>query len=126
MMVPGVGDWRAEDMPRFDMASIVDNHAIMDEGFNFIHDARNPWPVDGKRWLGQRLFTEAHVRARFMEDSEEGKFNPDAVETYLRQVKRWKPEVSSWGGRIRSVVGSISQQATGTPWRTASPSMPLT
>ena len=93
MMVPGVGDWRAEEVPRFDMASIVDNHAIMDEGFSFIHDARNPWPVDGKRWLGQRLFTEAHVRARFMEDSEERKFNPDAVESYLRQVKRWKEEM---------------------------------
>jgi hypothetical protein len=41
MMIPGVGDWRAEDMPRFDIASIVDNHAIVDEGFSFIHDARN-------------------------------------------------------------------------------------
>jgi superfamily II DNA helicase RecQ len=93
MLIPGVGDWRAEDMPRFDMAGIVDNHAIMDEGFSFIHDARNPWPVDGKRWLGQRLFTEAHVRARFIEDSEERKFNPDAVESYLRQVRRWKEEI---------------------------------
>jgi hypothetical protein len=92
-IVHRVGDWRAEDMPRFDMASIVDNHATMDEGFSFIHDARNPWPVDGKRWLGQRLFTEAHVRARFMEDSEERKFNPDAVESYLRQVRRWKEEI---------------------------------
>jgi superfamily II DNA helicase RecQ len=92
-MVPGVGDWRAEDMPRFDMASIVDNHAIMDEGFSFVHDARNPWPVEGKRWLGQRLFTEAHIRARFMEDIESRKFNPDAVESYLRQVRRWKEEM---------------------------------
>ncbi|GAB7336613.1 hypothetical protein MBLNU13_g10310t1 [Cladosporium sp. NU13] len=93
MMVPGVGDWRSEDMPRFDMASIVDNHAVMDEGFSFIHDARNAWPTDGKRWLGQRLFTETHVRARFMEDIESRKFNPDAVESYLRQVKRWKEEM---------------------------------
>jgi hypothetical protein len=49
MLIPGVGDWRAEDMLRFDMAGIVDNHAIMDEGLSFIHDARNPWPVDRKR-----------------------------------------------------------------------------
>ena len=39
--VPGISDWRAEDMPRFDMASIVDNHSVMDEGFSFIHDSRN-------------------------------------------------------------------------------------
>jgi hypothetical protein len=41
IIIPGVGDWRAEDMPRFDMASIVDNYAIMDEGFSFIYDTRN-------------------------------------------------------------------------------------
>jgi hypothetical protein len=92
-MVPGVGDWRAEDMPRFDMASIVDNHSVMDEGFSFVHDARNQWPVEGKRWLCQRLFTEAHIRTRFMQDSETQTFNPDTVESYLRQVKRWKEEM---------------------------------
>jgi hypothetical protein len=42
MLIPRVGDWQAEDMPRFDMAGIVDNHAIIDEGFSFIYDARNP------------------------------------------------------------------------------------
>jgi hypothetical protein len=41
-IVPRVGDWRAEDMPRFEMASIVDNHAIVDEGFSFIYNACNP------------------------------------------------------------------------------------
>jgi hypothetical protein len=28
-------------MPRFGMASIVDNHAIMDKGFSFIYDTCN-------------------------------------------------------------------------------------
>ena len=92
-MVPGVSDWRAEDIPGFDMASVFDNHSVMDEGFNFIHDARNQWSVDGKRWMGKRLFTEAAVRARFIEDAEGQTFNPDAVESYLRQVKRWKEEL---------------------------------
>jgi hypothetical protein len=40
-IVPGVVDWRAEDIPRFDIASIVDNHSVMDEGFSFVHNARN-------------------------------------------------------------------------------------
>jgi hypothetical protein len=75
-------------MPGFDMASVVDNHSVMDEGFHCVQDARNRWPVDGKRWMGQRLFTEAAVRARFMEDAESQTFNPDAVESYLRRVKR--------------------------------------
>jgi hypothetical protein len=83
-MVPRVVDWRVEDMPRFDIASIVDNHSVMDEGFSFVYDAHNAWSVDGKRWLGQRLFTEPYIRARFIGDSERQTFNPDVVESYLR------------------------------------------
>jgi hypothetical protein len=41
-IVPGVVDWRAEDILRFDIASIVNNHSVMDEGFSFVYDARNP------------------------------------------------------------------------------------
>jgi hypothetical protein len=41
-IVPGVVDWRVEDMPRFDIASIVDNYSVMDEGFSFVHNTRNP------------------------------------------------------------------------------------
>jgi hypothetical protein len=92
-MVPGIGDWRAEDMPWFDMASIVDNYSVMDAGFSFIHDACNQWSVDGKRWLGRQLFTYTHVRAQSIEERESQTFNPDAVESYLRQVRRWKEEL---------------------------------
>jgi hypothetical protein len=40
-IVPRVVDWRAEDIPRFDIASIIDNHSVIDEGFSFVHNARN-------------------------------------------------------------------------------------
>jgi hypothetical protein len=40
-IVPRVVDWQAEDILRFDMASIVNNHSIIDEGFSFVYDARN-------------------------------------------------------------------------------------
>jgi hypothetical protein len=41
-IVPGIGDWHVFYMPRFEMTSIVDNHAVMDEGFSLVYDARNP------------------------------------------------------------------------------------
>ena len=40
-MVLGVSNWRAEDIPDFDIAGIFDNYSVTDEGFNFIYDARN-------------------------------------------------------------------------------------
>ena len=49
--------------------------------------------MDGKRWLGRQLFTHAHIRAQFMEERESQTFNPDAVESYLWQVRRWKEEL---------------------------------
>jgi hypothetical protein len=39
--VPRISDWRAEDMLQFDIASMVDNYSVIDEGFSFIHDAYN-------------------------------------------------------------------------------------
>jgi hypothetical protein len=39
------------------------------------------------------LFTEPHIRARFIGDSERQTFNPDVVESYLQQVRRWKEEI---------------------------------
>jgi superfamily II DNA helicase RecQ len=94
-IAPRAGGWQAADMPRFDMATIVDNHSVMDEGFGFIQDARNVWPVDGREWLGKRLFTEPAIRTRFIADghSDAPTFHPDAVEAYLRQAKRWKEEL---------------------------------
>ena len=49
--------------------------------------------MDGKRWLGRQLFTHAHVGARFVEERESQTFNPDAVESYLQKVRRWKEEL---------------------------------
>jgi hypothetical protein len=41
-IVPGIGNWHAEDILRFEMTSIIDNHAVIDEGFSFVYDTRNP------------------------------------------------------------------------------------
>jgi len=39
------------------------------------------------------LFTYVYVGARFIEERESQTFNPDIVESYLRQVRRWKEEL---------------------------------
>jgi len=48
-MVPRIGNWHIEDMPRFEMTSIVNNHTVMDKGFSFVHNAYNLWPIKGKQ-----------------------------------------------------------------------------
>ena len=39
------------------------------------------------------MFTYVYVGARFIEERESQTFNPDIVESYLRQVRRWKEEL---------------------------------
>jgi hypothetical protein len=51
-------------MPGFDLASIVDNHSVIDEGFNFVHDARNRWPVDGIAFVHRSSRTRTIYRGR--------------------------------------------------------------
>jgi hypothetical protein len=40
-IVPRVVDWQVEDTLRFDIANIIDNHSVMDEGFSFVYNAHN-------------------------------------------------------------------------------------
>ncbi|KAK6433365.1 hypothetical protein LTR95_010457 [Oleoguttula sp. CCFEE 5521] len=89
-MAPGTEDWRPEGLPRIDINQIADNHAVADEGWSFFHDPRNKWPVEGRKWMGQQLFTNASIKDRFGVDRSSSRLNPDAVEVYLRRVKRWK------------------------------------
>nr|OQO32516.1 hypothetical protein B0A51_00925 [Rachicladosporium sp. CCFEE 5018] len=64
-MALGTEDWRPDRLPRTDINQIADNHAIADEGWSFLHDPRNKWPVDGRKWMGQQLFTNARLREHF-------------------------------------------------------------
>ena len=89
-MAPGTEHWQLEGLPQFDIYRIADNHAVADEGWSFIQDPRNKWPVDGQRWMGQQLFTKAGIKEQFGINESSSRLNPDAVEAYLRRVKQWK------------------------------------
>ncbi|KAK3619760.1 hypothetical protein LTR22_025865 [Elasticomyces elasticus] len=89
-MVPCTEDWRPEGMPCINLDHITDNHAVADEGWSFFDDLRNKWPIDGRKWMGQQLFTNNSIKEQFGVDGCSGGLNPDTIETYLRWLKRWK------------------------------------
>jgi superfamily II DNA helicase RecQ len=89
---PNTINWRPEELPKFDISNISDNHRVLDEGWNFFKDVRNEWAVNGERWMGMRLFEDGRVREQFIR-SQEGtsvECQPDAVNRYLRAVKKFK------------------------------------
>lgn len=89
-MRPGTGSWQPDEMPRIQMDTIADNHAVGDEGWNFFDDPRNEWPVHGPTWMARRLLVEKKMKEQFGVEAAITAFNPDAIEAYLRKVNRWK------------------------------------
>ncbi|KAK5110579.1 hypothetical protein LTR85_000994 [Meristemomyces frigidus] len=87
--------WRPEELPRFDVQQIRDDHAMMDEGWSFWKDVRNEWPVDGERYMGMRLFQSGAVRERFVrcQSGPSVEYHADAVAQYLRAVKKFKEKL---------------------------------
>nr|POE87058.1 atp-dependent dna helicase tlh1 [Quercus suber] len=86
------GEWKPEELPQFNIAKISDNHRVLDEGWNFLKDIRNEWPVDGETWMGMRLFREGAVRERFIQrqDNTSVEWKTDAINRYLRAIKKFK------------------------------------
>lgn len=89
---PNTTGWRPADSPTFDISKISDNHRVLDEGWSFLKDGRNEWAVNGDRWMGMRMFEQGRVREQFIRRHEGTlvKCRPDAVNRYLRAVKKFK------------------------------------
>jgi hypothetical protein len=58
----------SDTAPIVDIGSLVDNPVETSEGWSFLNDSRNVFPVDGRRWMWRRLAGEEDwVGARFIE-----------------------------------------------------------
>ncbi len=86
-------------LPDFDIKSLADNAAELSEGWNFLHDSRNQFAVDGQRWMWRRMFAEQKIEGRFIvgglehvESRDDIQWNQKAVEDYFRGVRRFKEE----------------------------------
>jgi hypothetical protein len=54
--------------PTVDVGSLVDNPVETSEGWSFLNDTRNVFPVDGRRWMWRRPASEPDgIGARFID-----------------------------------------------------------
>ncbi|KAL2044592.1 hypothetical protein ABVK25_012339 [Lepraria finkii] len=58
--------------------SLRDNPVNAEKGWNFIQDARNPWPVDGSRWLRDQIKANPDIQQRFVQPGERFRWNKPA------------------------------------------------
>lgn len=86
-----------QPIPPIPWELLYDNPSIHKPGYSFMHDERNLWPVDGSRWLFQRVMDQEDVRAEFVQDRAPDDpliWRPARITQYTKAIKRFKEKLA--------------------------------
>ena len=83
-------------IPPIPWDTLTDNPSVYKPGYSFIHDDRNQFPVDGSRWLFDRVINEEDIRAGFVQDADSEPLDwcRDRVARYMQAVRRLKEKLA--------------------------------
>ena len=95
-------------VPEIPWSSLRDNPVNQERGWNFVRDERNPWPVNGRTWLRDRIGEDDGIRRRFIEDGPRLQWNP-------AKIRRYMDDVVDFRGRFFVAVHMTEGQPARTP-----------
>ena len=72
--------------------SICDNPSNQSSGRNFLQDERCRWPVDGKRWLWEKIQADPAKRGEWFDPST-GRINRNRVADYMDEVVEFRMQL---------------------------------
>jgi RecQ family ATP-dependent DNA helicase len=84
----------AEPVPSVPWESMRDNPTDERPGWNFLKDHRTRMPVDGERWLFERVGRDAGVRDRFMKPGTRSGVDREAVERYMGRIVEFREKLA--------------------------------
>jgi superfamily II DNA helicase RecQ len=90
------------ELPPIPWSTLRDNPVNHEVGWNFTKDVRNRFPVDGERWLLDRIGQQPRLRARFVKAQDGLVWNRAEIDTWMRKDIQFKeklaPDVQfTWG-----------------------------
>ncbi|KAI2475473.1 ATP-dependent DNA helicase Q5 [Pyrenophora tritici-repentis] len=85
---------KAAPVPAVPWESIRDNPTDERPGWNFLKDHRTSMPVDGERWLFERVGESASIRSRFMKPGTQSGVDRQAVERYMDRVVEFREKLA--------------------------------
>ena len=93
-------------VPAIPWATMRDNPTNESSRWNFLQDARTRWPVNGQRWMLDRIQQEPTLRRRFMQEDGDG-FRRPRVDAYLSRVVEFQEKLLAsiqftWGQPARA------------------------
>ncbi|KAI1670755.1 hypothetical protein L13192_06271, partial [Pyrenophora tritici-repentis] len=85
---------KAAPVPAVPWESIRDNPTDERPGWNFLKDHRTSMPVNGERWLFERVGKSASIRSRFMKPGTQSGVDRQAVERYMDWVVEFREKLA--------------------------------
>jgi hypothetical protein len=85
---------KATPVPAVPWESMRDNPTDERPGWNFLNDQRTQMPVDGERWLFDRVGQEASIRSQFMKPGSQSGVDRQAVERYMDRVVEFREKLA--------------------------------
>jgi hypothetical protein len=85
---------KAAPVPAVPWESMRDNPTDKRPGWNFLKDQRTRMPVDGERWLFDRVGQDASIRSQFMKPGSQSGVDRQAVERYMDRVVEFREKLA--------------------------------
>ncbi|KAG9381478.1 RecQ Superfamily II DNA helicase [Pyrenophora tritici-repentis] len=85
---------KAAPVPAVPWESIRDNPTDERPGWNFLKDHRTNMPVNGERWLFERVGESASIRSRFMKPGTQSGVDRQAIERYMDRVVEFREKLA--------------------------------
>ncbi|KAL1640735.1 hypothetical protein SLS61_010230 [Didymella pomorum] len=89
------GEQTAGQVPPIPWEQLRDNPTDERPGWNFLQDHRTRMPVDGEKWLFERVGQDASVRARFIKPGTRSGIDRKEVERYMDRVIAFREKLAA-------------------------------
>jgi hypothetical protein len=85
---------KAAPVPAVPWENMRDNPTDGRPGWNFLKDQRTRMPVDGERWLFERVGQDASVQSQFIKPGSQSGVDRQAVEQYMDRVVEFREKLA--------------------------------
>jgi hypothetical protein len=88
------GNQVEEPVPSVPWETMRDNPTDERPAWNLLKDHRTRMPVDGERWLFERIGRDASIRDRFMKSGARSGLDREAVERYMGRIIEFREKLA--------------------------------
>ncbi|KAF9882584.1 hypothetical protein FE257_006232, partial [Aspergillus nanangensis] len=80
-----------QPLPSIPWDQLYDDPTQSQPGWSFLQDTRTPWPVQGSRWMIDRVRAEPAIQRDFIRIH---RFHPPKIQSYFHRVARFKEQLA--------------------------------